>query len=156
MRLAIYHISDFGCGGIGNGHIDFKAQYEVLMVGGSLGEIAIEPVLPLLNPSTAPKTDTDKHVRVAKWNGYGWDLLECKKVSAVPSYRLGEMPSALCQRASTRRLGYDARRVAETLAQLNGYSKLGKTGSVDYIVECEHITCGLQFWGDTHMKPQDI
>lgn len=57
--LAIYHVSDSGRGGIGIGHIDFKAQYDVLMAGNFDGEIAIEPVLSHLTPSTAPTDEAD-------------------------------------------------------------------------------------------------
>lgn len=57
--LAIYHISDSGRGGIGSGHIDFKAQHDVLMSCGFKGEIAIEPVLAHLTPSTPPSSNVD-------------------------------------------------------------------------------------------------
>lgn len=56
---AIYHISDSGRGGIDSGHIDFQAQYQALKAAGFTGEVAIEPVLSHLTPSTAPSTDSD-------------------------------------------------------------------------------------------------
>jgi D-psicose/D-tagatose/L-ribulose 3-epimerase len=56
---SIYHISDSGRGGIGSGHIDFKAHYQALLAGGFIGKIAIEPVLEHLTPSHPPATDTD-------------------------------------------------------------------------------------------------
>jgi D-psicose/D-tagatose/L-ribulose 3-epimerase len=57
---AIYHISDSGRGGIGTGHIDFQAQHAALLAGGFNGEVAIEPVLAHLTPSTAPRTEADR------------------------------------------------------------------------------------------------
>jgi 3-dehydroquinate dehydratase type I len=75
--LAIYHISDSGRGGIGSGHIDFKAQHDVLMSSGFKGEIAIEPVLPYLTPSTPPRSqmdcealDHEIQTSVAQWRSY--------------------------------------------------------------------------------------
>lgn len=59
-RLGIYHISDSGRGGIGTGHIDFKAQYQALRANGFKGEVAIEVVLPHLTPSRAPITEADR------------------------------------------------------------------------------------------------
>jgi sugar phosphate isomerase/epimerase len=58
-NLKIYHISDSGRGGIGSGHIDFKAQYDLLHAGGFAGHIAIEPVLAHLTPSTGPTSEAD-------------------------------------------------------------------------------------------------
>ncbi len=76
-RLAIYHVSDSGRGGIGSGHIDFKAQHDVLMSNGFKGEIAIEPVLSHLTPSTPPSSERDcaaldHEIRtsVAQWRSY--------------------------------------------------------------------------------------
>ncbi|WP_213878853.1 sugar phosphate isomerase/epimerase family protein [Pseudomonas sp. dw_358] len=57
--LAVYHISDSGRGGIGTGHIDFRAQYDVLAASGFAGEIAVEPVLAHLTPGTAPSSEAD-------------------------------------------------------------------------------------------------
>lgn len=58
--LAIYHISDSGRGGIGSGHLDFRAHHDILVDGGFAGEIAIEPVLPHLTPSTAPTNRSER------------------------------------------------------------------------------------------------
>lgn len=75
--LAIYHISDSGRGGIGSGHIDFKAQHDVLMSSGFKGEIAIEPVLSNLTPSTPPSSkmdcaalDHEIRTSAAQWRSY--------------------------------------------------------------------------------------
>ena len=75
--LAIYHISDSGRGGIGSGHIDFKAQHDVLMSSGFKGEIAIEPVLSHLTPSTSPSSEMDSsaldyeiRTSIAQWRSY--------------------------------------------------------------------------------------
>lgn len=57
--LAIYHISDSGRGGIGTGHIDFKAQHDLLRSAGFTGEVAVEPVLAHLTPSTPPASGED-------------------------------------------------------------------------------------------------
>lgn len=57
---AIYHISDSGRGGIGTGHVDFKAQHDALIVGGFRGQVAIEPVLEHLTPSNPPQVDSDR------------------------------------------------------------------------------------------------
>ena len=59
-HTAIYHISDSGRGGIGSGHIDFRAQYDALQAQGFTGHIAIEPVLAHLTPSTAPSSAADR------------------------------------------------------------------------------------------------
>jgi len=59
---AIYHISDSGRGGIGSGHIDFKAQHAALVAGGFTGKVAIEPVLEHLTPSNPPKVDADRQL----------------------------------------------------------------------------------------------
>lgn len=74
---AIYHISDSGRGGIGSGHIDFKAQHQALLDGGFTGHVAIEPVLEHLTPSNPPTNDTDRTaldteiVRSAeRWRGF--------------------------------------------------------------------------------------
>ncbi|MES3708631.1 sugar phosphate isomerase/epimerase [Pseudomonas putida] len=56
---AIYHISDSGRGGIGSGHIDFRAQYDALMASGFTGDVAIEPVLAHRTPSLPPLTRAD-------------------------------------------------------------------------------------------------
>ena len=75
--LAIYHISDSGRGGVGSGHIDFKAQHDVLLSSGFKGEIAIEPVLSHLTPSTPPSSEMDcaaldHEIRasVVQWRSY--------------------------------------------------------------------------------------
>lgn len=59
-KLAIYHISDSNRGGIGGGHIDFAAQHAVLKEEGFEGEVAVEPVLAHLTPSTPPATSEDQ------------------------------------------------------------------------------------------------
>ncbi|GHB07806.1 sugar phosphate isomerase/epimerase family protein [Salinicola rhizosphaerae] len=56
----IYHISDSGRGGIGSGHIDFRAQYEALVESGFRGSVAVEPVLPALTPSNPPRTAAER------------------------------------------------------------------------------------------------
>lgn len=59
---AIYHISDSGRGGIGTGHVDFKAQHDALVANGFRGRVAIEPVLEHLTPSNPPKNDADRQL----------------------------------------------------------------------------------------------
>ncbi|WP_311970597.1 sugar phosphate isomerase/epimerase family protein [Pseudomonas baltica] len=56
---AIYHISDSGRGGIGTGHIDFKAQHEALVEGGFSGAVATELVPEHLTPTQPPRTAAD-------------------------------------------------------------------------------------------------
>lgn len=75
--LAIYHISDSGRGGIGSGHIDFRAQHDILVRGGFEGDIAVEPVLARLTPSTPPGNGAehaalDEEIRrsVTCWQAY--------------------------------------------------------------------------------------
>lgn len=58
-HTAIYHISDSGRGGIGSGHIDFRAQYDALMTSGFSGDVAVELVLPHLTPSLPPRNTAD-------------------------------------------------------------------------------------------------
>lgn len=75
--MAVYHISDSNRGAIGNGNIDFAAQFQVLSAGGFEGEVALELVLPHLTPSTAPATSGDNLLldrqilsSAAQWRAY--------------------------------------------------------------------------------------
>ncbi|NIE73283.1 sugar phosphate isomerase/epimerase [Pantoea sp. Ap-967] len=74
---AIYHISDSGRGGIGSGHIDFRAQFDALLASGFTGDVAIEPVLPHRTPSLPPATGADAQLldqeimrSAAAWRSY--------------------------------------------------------------------------------------
>ncbi|WAH56665.1 sugar phosphate isomerase/epimerase [Pseudomonas silvicola] len=74
---AIYHISDSGRGGIGSGHIDFRAQLNALRDNGFRGDVAIEPVLEHLTPSHAPSSEVDRRAldeevrrSAQQWRGY--------------------------------------------------------------------------------------
>lgn len=80
--LAIYHISDSGRGGIGTGHIDFKAQYDALRANGFKGEVAIEPVLAHLTPSAPPAADAEHDAlddeiltSAERWRAYSGNLV---------------------------------------------------------------------------------
>ena len=73
----IYHISDSGRGGIGTGHIDFRAQCDALLAAGFAGDVAVELVLPQRTPSSPPETAKDQQqlaseiIRsVATWRSY--------------------------------------------------------------------------------------
>ncbi len=74
---AIYHISDSGRGGMGSGHIDFRAQFDALLASGFTGDVAIEPVLPHRTPSLPPATGADVQLldqeimrSAATWRSY--------------------------------------------------------------------------------------
>lgn len=79
--LAIYHISDSDRGGIGSGHIDFKAQHDVLRAAGFIGEVAIEPVLSHLTPNMPPQSgedhdalDAEIRASTKQWRTYAGNL----------------------------------------------------------------------------------
>lgn len=73
----IYHISASGRGGIGSGHIDFRAQCDALRAAGFNGDVAVELVLPHRTPSSPPTTAQDQRLldteitrSVAAWRSY--------------------------------------------------------------------------------------
>ena len=59
-RIAIYHVSDSNRGGIGVGHVDFKAHHDALASVGFHGPIMLEFVLPHLCPHTPPSSSGDR------------------------------------------------------------------------------------------------
>lgn len=75
--LDIYHISDSDRGGIGSGHIDFRAQFDALKATGFDGPVMGEFVLRELAPTTPPSTPDEwkrmaealRHTR-AQWEAW--------------------------------------------------------------------------------------